>query len=226
MSSDSDYFVNHRRSRRFPWSVYHAPLEHDLSRFLLQVVEEHPDGHVLVVGCGLLHEIDTAPNRLRFTVVDIDQRALDAVASRSDPRVAEVVAVRPEEPIDLGRRFCAVYAKEVVEHVVRWRPWLEGLRDSLVPGGRMWLSTPNYGEPWLAAIESTILEIVARRSGYSRRSLHPTRFSKKTLAEGLLTSGFEDVHVRATRTRLALIASARFVPVDAASASTEAPKDS
>jgi len=226
MNSDSDYFVNHRRSRRFPWCVYHAPLEHDLRRFLLQVAEEHPDGRVLVVGCGLLHEIDAAPHRLRFTVVDIDQRALDAVALRADPRVAEAVAVRPEEPIDLGRRFCAVYAKEVVEHVVRWRPWLAGLRDSLVPGGRLWLSTPNYGEPWLAAIESTVLEIVARHSGYSRRNLHPTRFSKKNLADGLRSSGFQDVHVRATRTRLALIASARFVPVDPASASTDAPKRS
>jgi SAM-dependent methyltransferase len=204
-----DYFANHARARQFPWTLYHHPLERDLGAFLAKVAGEHPRGEVLVVGCGLLHEIDEAPEGLRYHVVDIDGRAVDAVLARRDPRITGGTVVPPEKPIDLGRSFAAIYAKEVVEHVLAWPYWLVGLRRSLVPGGRLWLSTPNYGEPWLPAVESTVLELIARRSGFSRRDIHPTRFSRGTLARGLTGAGFDDVRVRSTRTRLALTAWAK-----------------
>jgi SAM-dependent methyltransferase len=205
----TDYFANHARARQFPWTLYHRPLERNLGAFLRQVAAEHPTGEVLIVGCGLLHELDAAPNGLAFHVVDIDARAVDAVLARGDRRLTGGTVVAPEAAIDLGRPFAAVYAKEVVEHVLAWPAWLVGLRRALVPGGRLWLSTPNYGEPWLPAIESTLLELVARRSGFSRRELHPTRFSRRTLARGLEAAGFEDVEVRVTPTRLALTSWAR-----------------
>jgi SAM-dependent methyltransferase len=205
----SDYFANHQRARQFPWTLYHAPLERDLESWLAVVAGEHPRGDVLVVGCGLLHEIDAAPAGLRYTVADIDARAVDAVLARKDPRIVDGVVVAPEEPIDLFRPFAAIYAKEVVEHVLAWPRWLTGLRRALVPRGRLWLSTPNYGEPWLPAIESTVLEVIARKSGFSRRDLHPTRFSRGSLARGLRGAAFTDIDVRATPTRLALTAWAR-----------------
>ncbi len=205
----SDYFANHVRARQFPWTLYHQPLERDLAKFLRQVSAEHPAGEVLVVGCGLLHEIDGAPSGLTFHVVDIDDRAVDAVLSRGDVRITGGTVVAPEDPIDLGRKFAGIYAKEVVEHVLAWPAWLVGLRRALVPSGRLWLSTPNYGEPWLPAIESTVLELIARRSGFSRRHIHPTRFSKSSLARGLRAAGFDSVETRATPTRLALTAWAR-----------------
>jgi SAM-dependent methyltransferase len=208
----SDYFANHARARQFPWTLYHQPLERDLAQFLGVVASEHPTGEVLVVGCGLLHEIDAAPAGLRYTVADIDARAVEAVLSRADARIIGGNVVPPELPLDgeLGRgRFAAIYAKEVVEHVLAWPAWLAGMRRALVPGGRLWLSTPNYGEPWLPAIESTVLEVIARRSGFSRRDIHPTRFSRSDLARGLRAAGFDDVRARSTPTRLALTAWAR-----------------
>jgi SAM-dependent methyltransferase len=206
MTAQPDYFTNHERARRFPWTLYHTPLERDLARFLALVAEEHPNGDVLVVGCGLLHELDTAPAGLRFTVCDIDPRAVDAVLARRDPRIVGGSVVGPEQPIELGRAFDAIYAKEVVEHVTAWPSWLVGLRRALAPGGRLWLSTPNYGEPWLPALESTVLELVARRSGFTRRDIHPTRFSRRSLGRGLEAAGFTEVHSRVTPTRLAIIA--------------------
>jgi len=131
------------------------------------------------------------------------------VLARGDARITGGTVVAAEAPIALGRRFAAVYAKEVVEHVRAWPAWLVGLRRALVASGRLWLSTPNYGEPWLPAIESTVLELVARRSGFSRRELHPTRFARASLARGLGAAGFEQVEVRATPTRLALTAWSR-----------------
>lgn len=209
MADSTDYFANHARARQFPWTLYHQPLERDLARFLRQVAAEHPTGEVLIVGCGLLHELDAAPSGLGFHVADIDERAVAAVLARSDPRITGGAVVAPEAAIDLGRRFVAIYAKEVVEHVRAWPAWLVGLRRALVPGGRLWLSTPNYGEPWLAALESTVLEVVARRAGFSRRELHPARFSRGALARGLRGVGLEDVEVKVTPTRLALTAWSR-----------------
>jgi len=210
-----DYFANHARARRFPWTLYHRPLESDLAMFLRQVSAEHPTGEVLVVGCGLLHELDAAPSGLRFHVVDIDARAVEAVLARRDPRILAGTVVAPEQPLALealGRpehRFAAVYAKEVIEHVLSWPAWLTGLRRALVPSGRLWLSTPNYGEPWLPALEATALELIARRDGFSRRELHPSRFSARSLARGLRAAGFETVQAKVTPTRLAITAWAR-----------------
>jgi len=208
-TDQNDYFANHARARQFPWTLYHQPLERDLGAFLRQVAAEHASGEVLIVGCGLLHEIDAAPSGLAFHVADIDERAVAAVLARRDPRITGGTVVTPEQPIDLGRRFAAIYAKEVVEHVLAWPAWLVGLRRALIGSGRLWLSTPNYGEPWLPALESTVLEVIARRSGFSRRELHPTRFSRRSLRRGLGAAGFEQVDVRSTPTRLALTAWAR-----------------
>jgi hypothetical protein len=97
----------------------------------------------------------------------------------------------------------------VIEHIHAWPTWLAGLRRSLKPGGRLWLSTPNYGEPWLPSLESTVLELVARRSGFSRKHIHPTRFSRRSLERGLRALSFHDVHARVTPTRLAITAWAR-----------------
>jgi SAM-dependent methyltransferase len=213
-----DYFANHEKARKFPWTLYHAPLERDLSQFLTLVsatnhfLTGREGGDVLVVGCGLLHEIDAAPPGLRFTVVDIDPRAVDAVLARNDPRIVAGHVVPPETPLDqvLGtsRRYAGVYAKEVIEHIHAWPLWLAGIRRILMYGGRLWLSTPNYGEPWLPAIESTVLEVIARRNGFSRRHIHPTRFSRSSLERGLLAASFTDVAVGVTPTRLAIIAHA------------------
>src|SRR6185503_4018444 len=187
MSEANDYFANHARARRFPWTIYHQPIEADLGRFLRQVAAEHAAGEVLVVGCGLLHELDAAPSGLRFHVVDVDPRAVEAVLARRDPRILGGTVVAPERPLGLaelgraGRGFTGAYAKEVIEHVLSWPAWLTGLRRALVPSGRLWLSTPNYGEPWLPALESTVLELIARRSGFTRRHLHPARFSARSL---------------------------------------------
>ena len=61
-AGQGDYFANHARARQVPWTLYHQPLEKDLAKFLGTVGSE---GEILVVGCGLLHEIDAAPSTLR-----------------------------------------------------------------------------------------------------------------------------------------------------------------
>jgi SAM-dependent methyltransferase len=204
MTDHGDYFANHERARRLPWSIYHQPLEADLARFLASLP---PRAKVLVIGCGLMHELDKAPPDLRVTVADIDARAVEAVRSRGDHRIEGGIVVDPSLPIDhYVTGLDAIYAKEVIEHVVPWQDWLAGVYRALAPGGTLWLSTPNYGEPWLAALEATALEVVARRSGFTRKGLHPSRFSRRSLRDGLEATGFGRVRVRPTLHRLALTA--------------------
>ena len=47
-----DYFVNLERNRRFPWSLYHQPIEDDLEAFLQAVAAE----------LGLPHAATAGPN--------------------------------------------------------------------------------------------------------------------------------------------------------------------
>jgi 2-polyprenyl-3-methyl-5-hydroxy-6-metoxy-1,4-benzoquinol methylase len=206
----SDYFVNHARVRQFPWALYHAPIERDLAAFLRRVCQRVAAPEVLVIGCGTLAELDQMPHNVRVSVVDIDPRAVDAVLARKDPRVVHGQVVEADGGLAaLGRQFDAIYAKEVIEHVVGWCAYLGELRQRLAPLGELWLSTPNYGEPWLAALECTVLEAVARAGGFTRHGMHPSRFSRRSLAAALAGAQFEAVHVRRVAWHLALVAHAR-----------------
>ncbi len=206
MPPDRDYFANHARARRFPWSLYHGPLEASLSRFLAEVAATADEPQVLVIGCGLMQELDRAPAGMRFVIADIDARAVDAVLRRNDARIIAGHVVEPEAPPRaVGGPFHAIYAKEVIEHILAWRHYLNGLRELLVPGGRLWLSTPNYGEIWLPLLERTALELVARRSGFTRRGIHPSRFSRRALQRALRDAGFESAEATVVSRRLALV---------------------
>ncbi len=209
-AAHGDYFANHRNARRLPWSLYHRPLERDLERFL---AARPARAKVLVVGCGLMQELDRARRDLRFVVADVDARAVEAVLGLGDPRVERGIVVAPDRPlVDYVTDLDAIYAKEVIEHIVTWPAWLAGAYQALVPGGALWLSTPNYGEPWLPALEKTVLELIARRAGFTRVGLHPAKFSRRLLATGLADAGFEQITVRPTRHRLALTAHATRPP--------------
>jgi 2-polyprenyl-3-methyl-5-hydroxy-6-metoxy-1,4-benzoquinol methylase len=201
----SDYFANHPRAAKFPWSIYHRPLERSLARFLGDVARAAASPRVLVVGGGYLHELPLVPAAVRLTIVDIDPRVIAYVRELGDPRIERCLTVN--EPSDLHPLgpFDGVYAKEVIEHIVDAEPYVATLAELLAPRGRIWLSTPNYGDRVLPLLESTILELIGRASGYSRKDIHPTRFSKDRLGTALRTAGLAHVEVVKTPFRLALV---------------------
>jgi 2-polyprenyl-3-methyl-5-hydroxy-6-metoxy-1,4-benzoquinol methylase len=205
----SDYFVNHKRASKFPWSIYHRPLERHLERFLTAVSGASAFPEVLVLGGGYLHELPALPPNLRLTAVDIDDRVTQFLSGLGDERLVRCLTISRAEDLRALGPFDAIYAKEVIEHIVEVNAYLRVLVGILKPGGRMWLSTPNYGDPWLPLLESTVLELIGRLSGYSRRDLHPTRFSADRLAKLLDTEALEGVCVEKTRFKLALACTAR-----------------
>jgi 2-polyprenyl-3-methyl-5-hydroxy-6-metoxy-1,4-benzoquinol methylase len=201
----SDYFVNHPRAARFPWSIYHRPLERSLAHFLSDVARTAAAPRVLVVGGGYLHELPLVPAAVRLTVVDIDPRVIEYVEKLADPRIERCLTVNePSDLLKLGQ-FDGVYAKEVIEHIVDAEPYVATLAGLLAPHGWIWLSTPNYGDRVLPFLESTILELIGRASGYSRKDIHPARFSKERLVAALRGAGLAHVEVAKTPFLLALV---------------------
>lgn len=170
------YFSNHALGRRFPWSLYHAPIDRALQRFL----GELPKGsRVLNVGCGMFLNLPDLPAGLRYTGTDIDPRAVEACAARH-PGVEFVRS----EPLSLpfpDATFDAAYATEVIEHCDRPEAWLREVMRVVRPGGRVLLTTPNYDSTSLKLLEATALEVVARLQGFTRKGIHPFRCTAPTL---------------------------------------------
>lgn len=189
MSEAVDYFSNHAMKFRFPWRLYHQPILNELRRALAGA----PGKEVLNVGSGPfleLRQLDTAD--LRFTLCDIDARAIEAAKELHTGRIArtDVTAAGAPLPYATGT-FDLVVSMDVIEHLPNPRPWLDELVRVLRPGGHLFLTTPNYGSGTLSIIENTVLEAVARVQGFSRKDLHPTKFSASTLTTLLQSAGME-----------------------------------
>jgi SAM-dependent methyltransferase len=200
------YFTNHDRRARFPWSLYHRPLERCLARALGS--RRDGDPRVLVVGCGLEPFVPGIDHAIYYGA-DLDARSIATCRERF-PELSERLGVCPS-PYELPHEaafdggFDAIVAKEVVEHLGQPDRWVGALAGRLAPGGELLLTTPNYGRlSTLALLESTVLEGLARRDGYSRKDIHPSRFNRRTFRSLGVSAGLELVEVRVTWTGWAL----------------------
>ncbi len=177
------YFRNHDRRQRFPWCLYHAELDWRIAK---AVRDQSPSPRVLVVGCGLEPRVVGAPTARCFGC-DLDARAIEVCRDRY-PDLVDRLAVCPgpfELPSegDFAGEFDVVLAKEVIEHLDDPERFARGLAERVAVGGELILTTPNYGRlSTLPILERTVLEWVARRDGYSRRHIHPSRFDRRRLA--------------------------------------------
>lgn len=147
--------------------MYHRPIDDNLRAFLAPL----PEGaRVLNVGCGRFLNLPDLPKHLRYTGVDVDPRAAEDVHERFG---IETAVTSPERlPFD-DATFDATYATEVIEHCEYPERWLRDLLRVTKPGGRVLITTPNYGSVSLKLIESTALELIARLQGFSRHGIHP-----------------------------------------------------
>lgn len=203
---EAAYFRNHERRNRFPWSLYHQ----DLQRRVADAVTAHGSTpEVLVVGCGLEPYVEGAPPGAVFSGCDLDPRAV-AQCQRLYPHLRDrmFVSVGPYQLFAEGelRQYDVVVAKEVIEHTLQPERWAQELARSVKPGGELVLTTPNYSI-WstLGLLERTALELVARRDGYSRKDIHPSRFTPARLRALDVGSDMTLVSVEATWTNWALV---------------------
>lgn len=202
---DSDYYVNHGRAERFPWTLYHAPISDSLFSLIRQVAQEKGQAKILVIGPGAFIELKNMPANCRFTCIDIDQRVISDIQKITDPRIEAAVHVSATSDLHRFKGFDLIYAKEVIEHITEPDAYMDGLKQALVVGGRVWLSTPNYGFFLLPFLESTILEVIARRDGYTRKHIHPNRYSRSGFLQLFQKHSFRNAQVQEVACKMALI---------------------
>lgn len=209
MAEAVDYFTNHRYKVRFPWSLYHRPIIESLKA----VLSSCPGRQVLNLGSGPFFELpELGAVDKDFTLADIDPRAIELAQQIHGGKIVGATVIAPDRPLPFAEaRFDLVVSMDVIEHVPNPLPWLQEALRVLRPGGTLFLTTPNYASLSLKFIEATALELIARRQGFSRVSLHPSKMTPLRLDSLLVESGCEAVKVAEIAFGWVLTASARKV---------------
>jgi SAM-dependent methyltransferase len=191
--SQPDYFENHRHKLRFPWTLYHRPIVSAFGAAL----GRSPGPDVLNVGSGPFFELEQIDARgRRITVCDVDARAIELAKELHDGKLAGADVVEPGSALPYrDDTFDLVVSMDVVEHLPAPEPWVRDLFRVTKPDGLLFLTTPNYASRGLVTIERTALELVARAQGFSRKALHPSKLTPKTLRALLERAGFERVDI-------------------------------
>lgn len=204
MSELEVYFKNHNRTLRFPWSIYHKPLLEDLEKFLKSNVTKGKK--ILVIGPGDFQEFELLISfSSNVSILDIDPRVLEVTKSRHGSKILNYYLVNHDlSGYPLAESYDIIYAKEVIEHLPAYNNFLCKIHSVLKPKGKIWLSTPNYGFFLLPFLEATILELIAKVSGFSRKNIHPSKFTKPQLQSAAEKAGFKNLILKVTFLRLAL----------------------
>lgn len=204
--SEEIYYSNHARALKFPWSLYHRPLLEDLLNFFKENLKD--DMNLLIIGPGDFFELGFLKEfKIKISLLDIDSRVLNRIKEKNpNLQISTYMVDELFNGYPIHEKFDVIYAKEVIEHIPRYDIFLEKIKGLLAENGKIWLSTPNYGYFILPFLERTILEFIARLSGFSRKDIHPSKFSAQSLKEAILKVGFRDVHISETDFRFAITA--------------------
>lgn len=204
MKNEQLYFENHNRAGKFPWSLYHRSLESSLISFLKKN-ESNSVKKILVIGPGAFFEEQIIKD-LNYVVdvLDIDQRVLENLSGKKIENY--ILSVDGTLTKIASESYDLVYAKEVIEHIPDYIVYLSEVRRILRPEGRAWLSTPNYGFFLLPFLENIFLELIAKLNGYSRKGIHPSKFSVNKFESALSEVSFSQIEVRESEFKLAIVA--------------------
>jgi ubiquinone/menaquinone biosynthesis C-methylase UbiE len=151
---------------------------------------------VLDLGCGA-GEFSAALAAAGATpiAVDVAAEALRRAGERVPALDARLWPAGEPLPLE-DNSVDAVWAGEVIEHVVDVAPWLSEVRRVLRPRGTLLLTTPDHGPRTLLALALSPRRFAAH---FDPRSDHVRFFSRRTLRALLHDLGFDAARLRARR---------------------------
>lgn len=178
---DQDYFNNLLGIYKFPWNIYHSPIKKEIIKECELLSQDYK---VLDIGCGA----GLLDNFLHKEVygVDINKKAIEFCQKhyhRGKERY-KLIGIDQKYPFK-DEFFDIILCLEVIEHVMNIPFFLGEIKRVLKSEGIILLSTPNYSSLLLKILESTILEWVALKRGFTRKTLHPNKYTKKRLKDTL-----------------------------------------
>ncbi len=142
------------------------------------------NGRLLEVGCAYGYFLDVARGRWEAEGIDVSEAAIDAARVRHGPRVRcgdlLTASLQP-------RNYDWIVAWDVLEHLDRPRAYLRRISELLRPGGRVALTTGDFGS--LAA------RLAGRRWRLLTPPSHLTYFTRKGLRLALREAGLEEVSI-------------------------------
>jgi ubiquinone/menaquinone biosynthesis C-methylase UbiE len=173
-----------------------AAPEHFAARRAFLLAHVAPGERVLDLGCGAGEfSAALAEHGAQPIGVDVAAEALRRAAQRVPG--LDLRRWRAGEPLPLeDGSVDAVWAGEVIEHVVDVAPWLSEVRRVLRPRGTLLLTTPHHGPLTLLR-----LGLSPRRFAehFEPRSDHVRFFSPRTLRALLDDLGFDVAQLRVRR---------------------------
>jgi SAM-dependent methyltransferase len=156
-------------------------------------------GEILEVGCGRGATGKHLQEVLGCRVTGVELNPVVAEAARGVLHRVVVGDVEDEATVaELARRYDALLALELFEHLVEPELFLGRLRDLVRPGGRAVLSVPNVGH------HSVVADLLAGRWDYLPIGIlcytHYRFYTRRTLADWLARCGFPDARLVPQRT--------------------------
>ena len=158
-------------------------------------VREHlSDCHEhLDIGCGPGTFLGTLDSDKTSVGVDISKPQIDYADKTYSSATKIFLTIKPGESLPFADgRFDCVTLIELIEHISR-NDALELFAEArrvLKPGGRLILTTPNYGSLW-PLIEKVVDDV----SKLSYKDQHIDLYTKNNLFQLLKEAGFSDVNV-------------------------------
>jgi 2-polyprenyl-3-methyl-5-hydroxy-6-metoxy-1,4-benzoquinol methylase len=159
--------------------------------FVLESIPRGSETRLLDIGCGdgrVALELKRAG--LSVLCADVAQEPL----RRAQGRGLETRLLEPAGPWPFAdASFDAVWAGEVIEHVLDTDAWLSELRRVLRSGGRLLLSTPDHGPLWRLAL--ALLPGAFERH-FDPRGDHLRFYTSRSIADLLAHFGFDEIRAR------------------------------
>ncbi len=147
-------------------------------------------GTLLDVGCGAGLAAEALARRGHIVLgIDAARRALDAARAHAAPGLTlDYRLASTRDMMAEGRRFAAVTALEVIEHVAEPAEFLQDLAALLAPGGRLFVSTINRTPRSLVVAKwgaEYVLRLLPPGTHDWRRFVTPAELARHARAAGL-----------------------------------------